>query len=141
MRPVTVIRALLWIGVAVSWWALNLRWGADLDVGSGPPAQLERLVVGSALLVTIAALALSVSGRGAVPPASWAKGIAVAAALAALGCTLMARSQAVTTRVAHVLQGPGWPWMLVGAGLATGCALAAWGLRRPPSRQRRTFRR
>ena len=52
MRPLAVVAAIV-IG-----WSLNAKWGTGTGLVAGPPAQLEKLIVGTLLLTMIAALAL-----------------------------------------------------------------------------------
>lgn len=134
LRLLTVIRAAAWIGVALAAWSVNLRWGDDPAVGSGAPGRWERHVVGAALLCGVAALVLSVSGRGGRPPAVWAKVVALATGGGAATVVLWLRSDASSSDFGHLILGPGWTWLAVGASLALAAALACLPLRGPASR-------
>jgi hypothetical protein len=134
MKPITLLRALAWIAFAVVAWSLNIRWGADVRLGNGPPGQFERLVVGAMLLALVAAGALSVSGRGGAPPRLWAKGVATGAAALALILALTVRSRAIADGFPQVLGGPGWAWLAAGATGALAAAAASFLLRAPAAR-------
>ena len=123
MSLLSVIRALAWIGVVLAGWSLNLRWGRDPRVGSGPPGQWERHVVGVALLCALAALLLSFAKRRRIP---WARAGASAASIAALAIALSLHTDASDAGFDHLVAGPGWPWLVGGAGLTLAAALASW---------------
>ena len=123
-------------------WSLTLRWGADPALPTGPPAHFERPVVGAMLLSLIAAFCLSVSGsaRNDRPPALWAKGLSILAALGAAALVAWMQSTGPST----ALSGSGWMWSACGAALvlgATGTALAQRNrtlvVKKPPKRKRR----
>ncbi len=131
MRPITLLRAVAWLGLAVVAWSLNIRWGVDPNVPTGPPAQWQRHVVGAGLLALIAAVALSASGRKGNPPSNVARGIAVGAALLIAVLGLVVRSSATSSGFEHLLQGSGYRWMFSGGGLVLGAAIGAFALRAP----------
>ena len=85
MRALAVFRIFAWAGVMVVGWSLAIRWGTDPDVGAGPPLQFGKKVVGALLLAGVAAVALTMSGRGGAPPAWWARGVAMAASISVVG--------------------------------------------------------
>ncbi len=126
----TVVRAIAWFGVVVVFWSLNVRWGTDLDVDTGPPGQWERHVVGAALLALVAAMALSVSGRRGNPPSWLARGIALGGALSIALIGLYLRHDAVTGITgADLIGGPGWTWMFSGGGFVLSAAVLALALK------------
>lgn len=143
MRPITIFRAFAWLGVAVIFWSLNLRWGIDEGLPGGPPTSLwERLVVAAGLLAMVSAITLSVSGRKDNPPSWNARGIAGVAAFFVVVIGLYLRSNAAGILV-NAIEGQGWTWMMAGGGLVAGAVVGSFGLkkpiRRPPkgSRKRR----
>jgi hypothetical protein len=131
MQPLTVMRAAAWLGFVVVGWSLNVRWGASVDLPSGPPAQWERLVVGATLLSLGAALALSLSGRGGAPPSWLARGLAAAAGAGAvtIAFVLRGRAQSALGGPDSLLGGSGWTWLCAGAALVAASALATAALR------------
>jgi hypothetical protein len=129
MRAITFFRGAAWLGAAVVFWSLNVRWDADPTTGGGPPAQWERHVVGAALLAVIAALALSVSGRGERPPSWVARGVAAAGAVGVIGIALYLRYTAKVQDIEYRLLGQGWTWLLAGGGLVLGAVVGSLGLR------------
>jgi hypothetical protein len=133
VKPLTLARATAWLGVALIGWSLNLRWGTDRGLPLGPPATHERTVVAALLLAVAAALAASVAGRKARAPGMMAKAIGLGGALGALACAAAIHSQGP----ASVLGGAGWPWLAVGAALATVAAGLAASLRGPAPPPRR----
>jgi hypothetical protein len=132
MRAITVFRAIAVIGVMITWWSLNLQWGADIDAGSGPPNQFNRHAVGAGLLATICAIALWASGRKGQPPSWVARGVAIGAAAGSLLVVYMVRSKAHSSGFPHLIDGPGWKWMLAGSGIMVSAAAGALALRPPP---------
>ena len=132
MRPITVIRALAVFGVMVTWWSLNIQWGGDAGAGSGPPYQFQRYAVGAGMLATIAAIALSVSGRKGAPPSWLARGIAAVAGVCILLVAWFVHSRAHSSGFPHLIEGAGWTWMLAGGGFITSAAISALALRAPP---------
>lgn len=131
MRPITVLRAAAWIGVAICGWSLNIRWGVDPNLPNGPPGQWERHVVGAALLAFIGAMAISVSGRGHKPPSNIARGISLGAAICILIIGVMIYRGSQSSVNPEIIAGPGFMWMLSGAGLLLGAAVGTLGLRAP----------
>jgi hypothetical protein len=125
LQPLTIIRAFHWIAAVLTGWSLNVLWGVDSATGSGAPPQWERHVVGAALLLGIAALAISLSGRGGKPPSRPALAIALAGPAGALGLSLLLRSKAIGGQMPHLVEGPGWKWMSAGAVLGLCAALAS----------------
>lgn len=124
MRPITVIRAIAWIGVAVAGTSLMVRWGTDQAVGSGPPAQWEREVVGAALLAGIAAVLLMLPER-AGRQRWFTRGLAAAAAAGALWIALVLRSSALGTGFTDLIAGSGWTWLMAGGALSLVAAVAS----------------
>jgi hypothetical protein len=124
MRPITILRAAAWVAVAVVGWALNVRWGADVRLGPGPPAMWQRHVVGALMLAMVTAMSVSVSGRGHRPPAWIARGIALAAALGVVWLAIAIRRGAPPSAIG----GPGWSWLLTGALLAASAAAVSFAL-------------
>ncbi len=143
MGAITVFRAMAWFGMVVIFWSLNVRWGTDTGVGSGPPILLwERLVVAAGMLALFAALTLSVSGRKGNPPSWTARGIAGAAAVLIAVIALYMRSSA-TGILEDAGRGPGWLWLVAGGGMVLGGVLASMGLKTPvkKGKQRRKRRK
>lgn len=142
MRAITMFRAAAWLGTAVVFWSLNVRWGTNLDLPNGPPGQWERLVVGAGVLSLLAALAISVSGRKGNPPSWTARGIGLASALLVIGIALHLRSTAQAVGfTSDLLGGQGWTWLLAGGGLVLGAVAGTLGLKpkagpRKPRRRR-----
>lgn len=135
-----MFRALAWLGTTIVFWSLNLRWGTDLALPNGPPAQWHRLVVGAGLLAAIAALAISVAGRKHTPPSWLARGIALAGGLLVVGLGLRLRSRAVEVGFEdYLLGGQGWTWLMAGGGLVLGAVIGTLGLKpgQPPRKPRR----
>jgi hypothetical protein len=128
MRAITIFRAFAWLGVAIVFWSLNMRWGSSLDVGNGPPQPWHRTVVGAGLLAFIAALALSVSGRGGDPPGWVARAVAAvcAALVLLLAWRLYGRAEGM---FADAIEGTGWTWMMAGGGLVAGGVIGSFGLK------------
>lgn len=124
MGATNILRAMAWFAVAVIFWSLNIRWGSDPNLPGGPPAAWHRAIVGAGLLSFIAALALSVSGRGGNPPSWLARGVATASALGILAITWWIRSDA-TGPLEDAARGSGWVWLAVGGGVL---AAAAFGM-------------
>ena len=142
MKPLTILRAAAWLGFVLIGWSLNLRWGADPALPTGPPAHFERPVVGAMLLGLVAAFSLSISGsvRSGRPPALWAKGLSI---LAAVGAAILI-GWLQTRGPSTTLSGSGWLWSASGAALVLGATSAALALRnrapvakKPPHRKRR----
>ena len=141
MRAITMFRAAAWMGVVVIFWSLNVRWGSDPGLPGGPPNTLwERYVVAAGILAIVAALALSISGKKAIPPSWRARGTAGVAALGVVAIGLYLRTQA-TGILEDAAAGQGWTWLLAGGGLSLGAVLGSFGLkapvRRPPKRRKR----
>jgi hypothetical protein len=128
MRMLTVFRVVAWAAVIVVGWSLAIRWGTDADVGNGPPIQFGKKVVGAAVLAGVVAVVLTMSGRKGAPPAWWARGVAVAASLGALGIAWYLRSWAHGDGFPDLVAGPGWMWMFAGAGLSFAAAIGTVGL-------------
>lgn len=119
----TFIRAVQWVAVVITGWSLSLRWGDEIAAGKGPPSQWERHVVGATLLLIVAAVAMTATGRSkksgeAAPPGTAALVVSAMCGAAALGIALWVRSSALSRELNHVLVGGGWLWMLSGAALA-----------------------
>lgn len=139
VRPLTFLRALSWIGVAISGWSINLRWGEVAAVGGGPPGQWERHVVGAAMLCGVASLTLMVAGRADRPPGLVARLVATSAAAGAVAVALFLRAEAGRSDLTHLLAGPGWTWLAAGSVVTAAAAAATWLLRpdrRGPRRRR-----
>lgn len=134
MRAITVFRAIAVIGVMITWWSLNLQWGSDADAGTGPPTQFNRYAVGAGLLATISAISLWASGRKGQPPSWIARGVAAGAAGAVLLVVYLVRSKAHSSGFPHLIEGPGWTWMLAGGGITASAALGVLALRAPAPR-------
>jgi len=132
LRPITVIRALQWVAMAITAWAMSLPWGLELEVGKGPPSQWERHVVGAALLLLAAAITMSLTGRKDQKPGGLALGLAGAFTLGALGLALALRSGAIDRGQSHVLLGGGWMWMMAGGCISLGSVAGAFMLRFRP---------
>ena len=140
MRAITLFRALAWFGTIIVWSSLILvRWGNDPNLPAGPPGQWEKLVVGAGLLATLAALAISVSGRKRVPPSWRARAVSAVGAALVLIIAFYLRSDALATNYAHLLSGQGWTWLLAGGGMVLGAAVGTFGLKPPatPHKQRK----
>jgi uncharacterized membrane-anchored protein len=122
MRPITIIRGIAWIGVAVAATALMVRWGTDDAVRSGPPSHWEREVVGGLVLAAIAAVLLMFGG--AESRQRWfTRGIAAAAAAATVWIALSLRSSALVTGFPDLIAGPGWTWLMAGGAVTLGAAV------------------
>lgn len=132
MRAITIFRAMAWLGVAVVFWSLNMRWGTDPNLPNGPPGQWERPIVGAGLLAMISALAISLSGRKHTPPSWLARGIAVAGGVLTIAIALYLHSDALATGFGDAILGGGWLWLLAGGGLVLGAA--AGTLKLPPGK-------
>lgn len=137
MRPLTILRAFAWLGAAVTFWSLNVKWGVSADIGSGPPGQWERHVVGAALLGFIGALALSISGRRGLPPALWARLVTLGSGAGIIVIAFVLRNDAFAEGFEHLIAGPGWTWMFAGGGLVSASALGAFGIKPPEARDDR----
>lgn len=131
MLPLTLLRAVAWLGAAITFWALNVKWGVEADVGVGPPGHWERHVTGAALLAFTGAMALTISGRGGRPPRLWARGITLACGAGIILIALLLRRDAFAEGFDHLIAGPGWTWMFAGGGLVSAAALGAFGLKPP----------
>lgn len=140
MRAITLFRAIAWLGVAIVFWSLNVRWGSNMDVGAGPPAGWHRTVVGAALLTMIAALLLSISGRRGNPPSWIARAVSGACAGAVLLIAWYLRAQAEGP-FADAIQGPGWVWLLAGGGLITSAVVGTLGLKTQVKKSNKRERR
>lgn len=138
MRPITLFRALAWAGTMVVWSSLVLvRWGENPNLPAGPPGQWEKLVVGAGLLATLAALAISVSGRKRVPPGPVARGLSFASAAVVLYIAYHLRSDALATGFApDLLGGQGWIWLVAGGVMVLGAAAGTFALRPPASHRK-----
>lgn len=135
MRAITLFRALAWTGTMIVWSSLVLvRWGENPNLPAGPPGQWEKLVVGAGLLATIAALAISVSGRKRVPPSWRARAVSAVGAALVLGIAFYLRSDALAKGFgAALLGGQGWTWLVAGGGMLLGAAVGTFGLKPPPT--------
>ncbi len=133
LRPITVIRAVHWAAIAVTGWSLSLPWGDELAVGKGPPSQWERHIVGAALLLLIAALAMSFTGKKDSKPTTRAILIAALGSLGAMALAMSIRQHSIADEQAHVLLGGGWMWMVAGTCMAVGAVASAATLRYLPS--------
>lgn len=127
------LRLSLWLAVIAGYMAMTTVWGPDANMSNGPPKQLERHVAGAMLLVLIAAIALTSSGRGKVPPAWWARVAAATGGVAAVAVTFALRSKVRSEGTGHLVEGAGWAWMLAGTGVAALAGLASLALPRPPA--------
>jgi hypothetical protein len=128
MLILTALRAVAWFGVFIVFWSLNVRWGTDVRVDVGPPAQWQRAVVGCGLLAFIGALALSVSGRKGNPPSWKARGVALGAGVLIGVIALVLRSKALASFPDHIA-GAGWTWMLAGGGFVLSAAIMSLSLK------------
>lgn len=141
MRAITLFRALAWTGTIIVFSSLVLvRWGENPNLPAGPPGQWEKLVVGAGLLATLAALAISVSGRKRVPPSWVARAVSFISAGLVLFIAFYLRSDALATGfAADLLSGQGWTWLLAGGGMVFGAAVGTFGLTppAPPHKQRK----
>lgn len=128
MQLLTLFRGMAWFGVLVVFWSLNVRWGTDINLPSGPPSRWHRAVVGTGLLSFIAAFCLSVSGRKGAPPSWIARGIAGGAALISLiiAWSLYSKAEGI---YADWIAGTGWTWMVAGCGMITGAVIGSMGLK------------
>jgi hypothetical protein len=145
MRLLTVLRGLAWLGVAVAGWSVNLKWGDDPALGTGAPTMWERHVVGATLLAAVAALALSISGRGGRPPRLPYRLAALAASALALGLALsiylrVTRSEFYEHMVG-IVSGPGFAWLAAGTAMSFAAAVGAVGLREPAAARRSASKR
>lgn len=134
MRVLTLFRAMAWFGVIVVFWSLNVRWGTDVNLPNGPPTQWHRAVVGAGLLAFIAALALSVSGRGGNPPSWIARGVAGAASLIIIIIAWSLYSKA-TGMYEDMVGGTGWTWLAGGAGMVSSAVIGTLGLQKMPEKK------
>src|SRR5690606_37716167 len=101
LRAMTFIRGIQWIAVVVTGWSLSLRWGDEIAAGKGPPSQWERHVVGATLLLVIAAISMTATGRGktsgeAAAPSTLALAVSALCGAGALGIALWLRSTALS---------------------------------------------
>lgn len=126
MRAITFIRGVCIVGVVAVGWSMTLRWG---DIGSGPPAQWERQVVGAvvlSMLCTGALMAMGVPGTRR----SWiARGIAAVAAAIGVTLALLLWKNAGDSGFTQLLSGAGWRWMLGGTGLCLAGAVSALSIK------------
>ena len=134
MRVLTIFRAMAWFGVIVVFWSLNVRWGTDITLPNGPPSHSHRDVVGAGLLALIAALALSVSGRGGNPPSWIARGVAGVASLIIIGLVWKLYHKAADQTYSSMLGGTGWTWMAGGAGMILSAVIGTLGLQKLPEK-------
>lgn len=123
----------MWLSIVVTAWSLSMPWGDEIAAGKGPPSQWERHVVGAALLLLVAALAISRTGGKSEKPGGLALAIAALASLGALALALDLRSTALEREQGHVLLGTGWLWMCAGACTAFGAVVSAFTLRFRPA--------
>jgi hypothetical protein len=138
-----LVRALSLIGVALTGWANNVRWGTS-EVRAGPPAQWERIAVGAALLAALAALAVWIGTRsGLGVTRTWWRGAACLFAAGIVAIALQLRAQADRLQLPDLVEGPGWSWLAAGAGAALAAAVGSFALRGdvPISRKKRARRR
>lgn len=141
MRVLTIFRAMAWFGVIVVFWSLNVRWGTNVDLPNGPPTQWHRAVVGAGLLAFIAAMALSVSGRGGNPPSWIARGIAGVASLIILAIAWSLYSKAKDPMYADMVGGTGWTWLAGGAGMVSSAVIGTLGLQKLPEKKGKSAKR
>jgi hypothetical protein len=125
LRPITIIRAVHWIAVVITGWSLNVLWGIDKAAGKGAPPQWERHVVGATLLLGIAALAISLAGRGGKAPGRIAIAVSTAGPLGALLISYILYNRAIDGQMPHLLAGSGWKWMTAGGILGLGAAVGS----------------
>jgi hypothetical protein len=117
-------RALAWVGAFVIFWSMNVVWGNDPDMGEGPPVQWKRQVVGAILLAVISAGALTLSWFRGGPPGRVARLVTVVGGLAILLIAWWLHHDAMRD-FPHLIQGPGWRWLLAGGGFVlAGASLA-----------------
>jgi hypothetical protein len=133
MRILTIVRAVAWFGVVITFWSNNVLWGDDIDAGSGPPGQWQRQVVGAGCLALVAAISLSVSGRRGNPPSVLARGIAIASAVGMLLIGYVLRREALDG-FAHLIEGPGWTWMFAGGGFVLSASVMSLGIKPAPAK-------
>jgi len=112
---------------------MSVPWGIDPSVGNGPPNQWERHVVGAALLLLVAALAVTLTARKVEKPGGLALAIAGLASLGALALALDVRSTSLDNQQGHALLGGGWLWMCAGGCTAIGAVVSAFTLRFRPA--------
>jgi hypothetical protein len=135
-----LVRAASLVGAALAGWSNNVQWGTGA-VRGGPPAQWERHVVGAALLVALAALAVWLGTR---PGGSRLilRAAASGFALAALAIAFHLKSRAESLRLFNLIDGPGWTWLVAGGGTALAAALGSFAVgREVVSRRSRARRR
>jgi hypothetical protein len=85
-------------------------------------------VVGAGLLSFIAAMALSVTGRGGNPPGWVARGVAAVCTTLVLFLAWRLHTRA-EGMFADAIAGTGWTWMMAGAGMLAGAVLGSFGLK------------
>ncbi len=129
LRPITVIRAVQVVSVVVTSWSSAMPWGDETGIGKGPPAQYERHLVGAALLLGIAAVAMFATARKSDKPGRAALAVSGLACAGAIALALVVRSAAIDAQIPHVLVGGGWMWMAAGASMSLGAVASALALR------------
>ncbi len=114
-------RAAAWIGAFMVFWSLNVHWGNDPDAGVGPPLQWKRQVTGALLLALIGAGALTVSFLRGRRPGAIGRTVAAAGGVSVMIIAWMLRKDAMVD-FPHLIQGPGWRWLLAGGGMVLAAA-------------------
>lgn len=131
MRPLTLIRAVAWLGVLIAGWSLNVKWGTEAAVGNGPPGHWERQVVGAVLLVAIGAVILMAMGRRGAAPGWLARGLATVLSLGGVLISVFLRQSANNSGFTDLIAGPGWTWLFAGCGLTVAACLGGLLLPKP----------
>jgi len=128
MHAMTIMRAIAFIGMAITFWSLNLRWGLSEDMGNGPPKPWERFVVLAGLLSFIATALIAVSGKKGNPPTPKIRLTALLFSTLAAGVPfyLYFKSLDMYTTALH---GNGWLWLLIGTALVLGSCSATFSIR------------
>lgn len=114
---------------------MSLRWGDEAAVGKGPPGQWERQVVGAALLLFVAALAMTFTARKRERPGTFALVIAALACGGALALAMSLRAAALDNQQPYLLAGGGWTWMTAGACMGVAAVASALALLLRPGDQ------
>ncbi len=137
-----VVRAASLVGFALTGWSINVRWGSNEAVRGGPPIRWEQIAVGAALLSALAALAVWLATRpGVARSRPWLRGAACVLALAVAFIAFYLRRQAEQLGIGDLLNGPGWSWLLAGAGISLAAAAGSFAAGGAPPRRAATGQR